>query len=411
MSQLSEDSIVTLPEPNQGPARLSEIQRRPSSSALRVLHVLDHLDTGGTEYGVLKVLQGLREDRFDCRICVMRDVRADLASSALLSGRVLRAGGPKEGSQFAIRRLGRVFQAWRPHIVHSRNWGAIESIPAARLAGIPVAIHSEHGYELDMLKGLPLRRRIIRRGFYQMADAVFTVTHDLSSYHAKQVHWPEGKIGTIYNGVDAARFSPRPSERIRMRRELGLPMSRLVIGAAGRLVPIKSYPTLLKAAGNLISSGHDISILIIGAGPERSSLEQMAAPLGDRALFLGERNDLPALFNAMDGFAQTSICEGMSNTILEAMASALPVLASRVGGNPELVADGTTGLLFPVQDAPALADRLVLLANNVELRRTLGDRARHRVLEEFTLDRMIDAYADLYAKLSARRGLTLPGEN
>jgi sugar transferase (PEP-CTERM/EpsH1 system associated) len=411
MSRLSEDYSVTLPEPNRGSTPLPEIQRRPSSSILRVLHVLDHLDTGGTEYGVLKVLQGLPEDRFDCQICVMRDARADLASSALLSGRVLRAGGPKEGSQFGIRRLFRVFRTWRPHIVHSRNWGAIEAIPAARLARVPIAIHSEHGYELDMLKGLPLRRRMIRRGFYQMADAVFAVTHDLSSYHAKQVHWREGKIGTIYNGVDAARFSPRPSERIRLRKELGLPENRFVIGAAGRLVPIKSYPTLLKAAENLVRSGHDISILMIGAGPERSFLEQMAAPLGDRVLFLGERHDLPALFNAMDGFAQTSICEGMSNTILEAMASALPVLASRVGGNPELVADERTGFLFPVQDASALADRISLLARNVELRRALGVEARHRVLAEFTLDRMIDAYAELYATLSARRGLTLPGEN
>jgi glycosyltransferase involved in cell wall biosynthesis len=167
----------------------------------------------------------------------------------------------------------------------------------------------------------------------------------------------------------------------------------------------------LKAAENLVRSGHDISILMIGAGPERSFLEQMAAPLGDRVLFLGERNDLPSLFNAMDGFAQTSICEGMSNTILEAMASALPVLASRVGGNPEIVADERTGFLFPVQDASALADRISLLVSNVELRRTLGVEARHRVLAEFTLDRMIDAYAELYATLSARRGLTLPGEN
>ena len=340
----------------------------------------------------------------------MRDARADLASSPLLSGRVLRAGGSKEGSQLGVRRLVRVFRAWKPHIVHSRNWGAIEAIPAARLAGVPIAIHSEHGYELDMLEGLPLRRRVIRLGFYQLADAVFAVTRDLSSYHARQVRWRAGKISTIYNGVDATRFSPRPAERIRMRRELGLPESRFVIGAAGRLVPIKSYPTLLKAAGKLVRSGHDISILIIGAGPERPSLEQMAAPLGDRVLFLGERNDLPALFNAMDGFAQTSICEGMSNTILEAMASALPVLATRVGGNPELVADGTTGLLFPAQDASALADGLSLLASNFELRRTLGGAARLRVLEEFTLDRMIDAYAALYSTLSTRRGLTIPGD-
>ena len=411
MSPLAEESIVTLPAPEAAPIVNHAARQQAPGTALRVLHILDHLDTGGTEYGVLKVVQGLAGNRFDSRICIMRDARTDLASSPLLDGRVLRAGGPKEGSQFGIRRLVSVFRALRPHIVHSRNWGAIESIPAARWAGVPVAIHSEHGYELDMLKGLPLRRRVLRRGFYHLADAVFAVTRDLSAYHAKQVHWRGDKIRTIYNGVNTDRFAPRAADRIRIRKELGLPEDRFVVGAAGRLVPIKSFPTLVKAAEILAGSGHDISVLIVGAGPERASLERLAAPLGDRARFLGERNDLPALLNAMDCFAQTSICEGMSNTILEAMASALPVLATRVGGNPELVIDQTTGLLFPVQDSSALAQRLSLLAHNFDFRRALGEAARRRAVAEFSLDGMIEAYSALYLTLAERRGLQLPGDN
>jgi sugar transferase (PEP-CTERM/EpsH1 system associated) len=373
---------------------------------LRVLHVLDHLDTGGTEYGVLKIMNGLSQTQFDSRICVMRGSNTELVNSCALHGRVFHAGGAATGSQLGIFRLRRIFQVWRPHIVHSRNWGAIEAIPAARLSGVPVAIHSEHGYELDMLKGLPLRRRLLRRGFYQMADAIFAVTRDLSSYHEQQVGWNGGRISTIYNGVDTSRFAPRPVERRLVREQLSLPERRFVIGVVGRLVPIKSYPTLLKAAVQLIEGGCDLSVLIIGAGPERKVLEQEASQLGDRAIFLGERNDLPALYNAMDVFAQTSLCEGMSNTLLEAMASGLPAVATRVGGNPELVKDEETGLSFPPGDVSSLVAKLALLANSPSLCQKLGESARQRALADFGLSQMLAAYERLYASLAERRGLS-----
>ena len=378
MWPLVEDAILTLTVQDADQQAVPGTQTGRQVAALRVLHVLDHLDTGGTEYGVLKVLQGLTGQRFDSRICVMRGARSEIADSPLLVGRVIRVGDLKVGSQRGVSRLARVFREWQPHIVHSRNWGAIEALPAARWAGVPVAIHSEHGYELDMLKGLPLRRRLARRVFYRLADAVFTVTHDLSSYHARQVGWKEGRIGTIYNGVDTKRFAPRPADRHRVREALGLPEGRFILGAVGRLVSIKDFPTLLKAAERVLSLGHDISVLIVGAGPERTSLERIAAALGDRVHFLGERNDLPDLFNAIDGFVQTSICEGMSNTILEAMASAVPVIATHVGGNPELVVDRTTGLLFPPLDASALAEKIALLVSRASLRQAFGDAARDR---------------------------------
>jgi sugar transferase (PEP-CTERM/EpsH1 system associated) len=372
-----------------------------------VLHVLDHLDTGGTEFGVLKVMNGLPQERFDCRVCVMRGARPDLADSALLAGRVFYAEGAKEGSQLGIRRLAHVFRSWRPHIVHSRNWGAIEAIPAACLTRVPVTIHSEHGYELDMLRGLPFKRRLLRRGFYCLADAVFTVSRDLSSYHARQVGWETDRIATIYNGVDTGRFRFRLSQRRRIREDLGLPEPRFVIGAVGRLVAIKDYATLLRAAGELLREGHDISVLLVGGGPERVALEKVAATLGDRAVFLGERNDLPMLFNAMDAFAQTSISEGTSNTILEAMASGLPVAATRVGGNPELITHEMSGLLFPPGDLAVLAANLAQLATNPNLCQRLGEAARQRVVNEFSLDRMLTSYEALYLNLAVRRSVSL----
>jgi glycosyltransferase involved in cell wall biosynthesis len=137
------------------------------------------------------------------------------------------------------------------------------------------------------------------------------------------------------------------------------------------------------------------------------ALEKVAATLGDRAVFLGERNDLPMLFNAMDAFAQTSISEGTSNTILEAMASGLPVAATRVGGNPELITHEMSGLLFPPGDLAVLAANLAQLATNPNLCQRLGEAARQRVVNEFSLDRMLTSYEALYLNLAARRSVSL----
>jgi sugar transferase (PEP-CTERM/EpsH1 system associated) len=405
MFRLAENSIALSDRLAKDEDLLVSAATDHRTGPLRILHVLDRLDTGGTEYGVLKLVNGLPKQKFENQICVMRGTRSRLADSQPLLNRVLYAGGPEKGRQFGFRRLVRVFRSWRPHIVHSRNWGAIEAVPAARWARVPVAIHSEHGYELDMLNGLPLKKRLLRRGIYGLADSVFTVCHDLSRYHARQTQWSPANIATIYNGVDTNRFAPLPLERHRVREELAIPEGRFVIGAVGRLVQIKDYATLVRAVQVLLRAGQDLSVLIVGDGPERAALEREAAPLGDRVIFLGKRDDLPGLFNSMDAFAQTSLCEGMSNTILEAMACGLPVVATCVGGNPELVIPEQTGLLFSPGDVSTFAASLARLAGDSNLSRRLGQAARERTLLQFGLDRMLATYEALYLTLAASHGL------
>ena len=136
----------------------------------------------------------------------------------------------------------------RPAIVHSRNWGGIEAVVAARLAGVAVAIHSEHGYELAMASGLPLQRRLLRHVVYRTASAVAVVTNDLRDYHAGQAWWKPDSIKVLYNGVDGQEFRPQPQVRDAVRRQLGIPVDALVIGSVGRMVPLKDFTTLLKAA-------------------------------------------------------------------------------------------------------------------------------------------------------------------
>lgn len=372
---------------------------------LRILHVINHLIPGGTEYTLLKLIQNLGETDFEHRICAVRWIDSAFAVQHNVQQKVYVAGTRDMKYQFPLFRLARIMRHFRPHVVHTRNWGALEGVIAAHLTCVPVVVHSEHGYEMDSLATLPLRRRLFRRAAYAMADAVFTNSHDLRNYHARQAWISPERIGLMYNGVDTTRFAPRPETRPGVRKLLGLPEDCFVVGTVGRLVPIKDHAALLKSAAILAERGVNVRVLLVGAGSERASLQRLisdAPSLVDRVHFSGASDQVPELLNAMDVFALTSLGEGMSNTLLEAMASGLPVVATRVGGNPEVVREGESALLFTAGDSTALADHLERFSRDKDLRLRFGTAARQRVLNQFQLDQMIANYRRLYVELAQR---------
>jgi sugar transferase (PEP-CTERM/EpsH1 system associated) len=373
---------------------------------LRVLHVVNRLGMGGTEYGVVKVIHGLDGKLFEHRICATRGYEKDLVERDNLQGRVYVAGSQEAGFQFLIPRLVRIMKDYRPHIVHSRNWGAIEAVVAARLARVPVAIHSEHGYEIEMLNGLSRRKRWVRRAVYAMTDCVFTVSEQLREYHAAQAGVTTRGIRVVPNGVDTNRFAPRPEKRFDLRKRIGLPIEGLVAGTVGRVVAIKGHATLLDAAESLINRGVDVYVLLAGSGPELAGLQERvknSRALTGRVVFLGATDGVPEVLNAMDAFVLPSVSEGMSNTLLEAMASGLPVLATRVGGNPELVEHGRTGWLFPPGNISELAAHLERLSVEPGLRLRFGDASRRVAVERFSLEKMTAGYQELYLELARRK--------
>jgi sugar transferase (PEP-CTERM/EpsH1 system associated) len=384
----------------------------PLSSCLRVLHVIDRLGVGGTEHGLVKVIQGLGISEFEHRVCAIRSLDESWARANLLETHAELIGQVVEGRQFLIGRLTRLMRSFRPHIVHSRNWGAIEAIPAARLAGIQVAIHSEHGYEVEMAAGLPLRRRVLRKMAYGMADAVFTVTEELRAYHARQAWTSAKRIRVLPNGVDIKRFAPRTVEGVETRERLGLPSECLVVGTIGRVVKIKDHLTLLRAAEQVAGGEIPIHVLIGGTGQELASLREFVASsqgLAGRVSFLGAIDNTPEILNAMDVFVLPSLNEGMSNTLLEAMASGLPVVATRVGGNPELVEESSSGWLFQPGDIRELASRLEQLCRDSSLRRELGNGARARAVSQFSLEGMVARYRELYLGLAKQQKVSSEG--
>ena len=373
------------------------------------MHVLDRLDLGGTEKAVMKLVRGLETGTFEHYICALRGAAASPGEWA--SGvTVLHAGREGAAFQFNVPRLVRVMRTIRPAIVHSRNWGGIEAIVAARLARVPIVIHSEHGYELEMAAGLPLRQRLLRHVVYRAASAVAVVTSDLRHYHAAQAWWKPDAIKILYNGVDGEEFRPQPQVREAVRRRHGIPADAVVLGSVGRMTPLKDFSTLLKAAEILAQEAPNLHVLLVGSGPALSGLQSYVANsyrLAGRVVFAGKVDGVADLLNAMDIFVLPTLMEGMSNTLLEALAVGLPAVATRVGGNPEIIAEGSCGYLFAPQDVSELVSQLRTLLRDPRLRADFGRAARDRVLQHFSLEQMLQRYRDLYLGLAMRRPATM----
>ncbi len=362
----------------------------------RIIHVLHRMGAGGTELALRKIVAGLDPDRFEHIICTVAPVpEAEMTGDVRFIS--LQRDGKKTGS--LISDLSRIFLRERPDIVHSRNWGAVEAVLAARLARVPRIIHSEHGRDIHTMHGDPLRRRVFRRFCYGLANEVFAVSNELREHYAKQTGIAPTRINVISNGVDVARFRPDAHARTRMRTFLGASDKDIVLGAIGRLDPVKDHVTLLLAAESIINSGVPLKVVIVGNGAERQKLQSLIdgnPPLRYSAILAGESGKPEEWLNALDVFALPSLSEGMSNTILEAMATGLPSVVTAVGANVDLVEHGHTGFVVNPRDVNALASRVLTLASNSSLRSDFGIRARQKAQSSFSLHRMLEQYSHLY---------------
>jgi len=407
--QTNTQSEISLGGPSRHVSSPASTQGR-----LRILHVLNYLRRGGTEFGVLKLIGGLGDDTFEHHLCATRKFDPDFVRCYSLENILSVAGTSRPGLQFPLFRLRKIIRKYRPHIVHTRNWGALEAVFAARLAHVPVVIHSEHGYEVDNMDGFPLRQRLLRHQAYSMVDCFFTVTKQLREYHAKQGWIRPEAIRVIYNGVDTQRFSPSSDARSGgLRGELAIPQDRFIVGSVGRLEPIKDYATLLKAVERLVERGKNVHALLVGGGSELSNLQGLVnrcPALQGRVTFTGASDHVPELLQCIDAFVLPSRGEGMSNTLLEAMSSGLPILATRVGGNVEIVEEGRSGQFFVTGNPHDLASQLESLMEDSAARCRLGMAARNRAVSEFSLQSMFNQYRSLYMDAAVRRGVSLEPE-
>jgi len=293
---------------------------------------------------------------------------------------------------------------FRPQILHSHMFHANLAARLVRLfCPVPVVISTLHSVAESSreTKGVRLRDFAYRLTD-PLADMVTAVSEAVADRHRSHGAVRAAKLRVIPNGVDTSRYRPDPARRERARRELGIE-ERFVWLAAGRLLWKKDYASLLRA----FARRPDEVLLLAGEGPEGDRLRQQARELGvdSRARFLGTREDLPALMNAADGFVLSSMFEGMPLVLLEAGASGLPIVATRVGGNAEVLPPEQRGWLVPPQKPAALARGMLrVLTMTEEERRATGVAARNFVLAHYLMDSVLDRWEDLYRRLLAEKG-------
>ncbi len=383
-----------------------KLDERPDARPL-VAHVLYRFDVGGLENGVVNLINQMPPERFrhaiialtECTDYRRRIHRDDVSCHGLGMRPGIDAG--------AHLRLWRLLRQLRPAIVHTRNLAALEGQVAATLAGVRHRVHGEHGRDVGDLDGSNRRYRRVRRLLQPLVHRYIALSRDLERYLLDDVGIPAHKVAQVYNGVDTARFGVPAGDRDPVPAAGFAANNDIVIGTVGRMQAVKDQPTLVRAFIRLAETEPllrpCLRLVMIGDGPLLAQSRDLlhAAGLEGQAWLPGMRDDVPAMLRAMDVFVLPSIAEGISNTILEAMACARPVLATRVGGNPELVEDGMTGVLVPAADPETMARALARYAADRELRRRHGDAGRRRVETVFGLDLMVRRYSEIYERLLA----------
>ena len=370
------------------------------AGTLKVMHILYMLRMGGTENGVVKIANGLFGAGVVSSICSCQPADA-LKHRLRAEVRLFEFNRRNRNDPWFVLQLARLLRRERPDIVHTHSWGTLcEGLIAARIAGVPRVVHGEHG-TMEM-RSWNLR---VQRLAWERADCVLSVSSRLAEKMAHAVRYPVDRIRVIRNGLDTTRFSP--ARREAARRRLGIAPDALVIGTVGRLVPVKDQAGLLRALALLKAQHTKFRAVIAGDGPLRTDLVALAASLGldDRVEFIGERTDVEDVLASFDIFVLSSVSEGLSNTILEAMASGVPVIATRVGGAEELVDDGRTGLLIQPSSVEQLAEALHRLALSLSEREEMGRAGRLRAEHAFALPVMLAGYESLYRELATGRAL------
>ena len=370
---------------------------------LKILHILHSLRIGGLENGAINLINRLDDGRFEHSICCI-DESGPMAKRLIRPVDIYALGKGERRDHLLPFKIASIIRKVKPDIVHTRNWGTIDGAIAAHLSKVRYVVHGEHGREAADPDGANKRRSVIRKALNPLISRFVTVSSELRDWLVRDVGISQDKVIQIINGVDTERFRPAGDKAI-ARSKTGFDPDSFLIGTVGRLDPVKDMQTLIDTIHRLtfnISNKKKIELLIVGSGPEEQKLKARALELqvSDRIYFIGERNDIPELMQAMDVFVLPSIAEGISNTLLEAMASGLPIVATRVGGNPEVVEDGVTGVLFEPGNSVGFAEKLFLYSSNPELARKHGCGGRIRAEERFSLGRMVKEYEKLYLSLA-----------
>ncbi len=373
----------------------------PIPARPHICHVIYRLDVGGLENGLVNLINHMPAAWARHSILSLKPATAFRRRISRPDVAVLELDKRDGKDPGAYPRAFRILRKLQPDVVHTRNLPALDMLAPAALARVPRLIHSEHGLDVAELDGRHRKYNLLRRLSRAVVDHYVSVSPDLADWLHRDIGVPAERVSTICNGVDTQRFAPGRDGRALLPTGFAGADS-VVIGTVGRLEPIKDQATLVRAFLGLLAADPKlrdrVRLVIVGEGSRREDLERLLAAGGaaDLAWLPGAREDTARIYRSFDVFVLPSLREGISNTLLEAMASGLPIVATRVGGNPGLVEEGSSALLVPPAAPDALGQALLRYVGDQDLRRAHGEAGRARALREFSLEAMVRGYARVY---------------
>ena len=378
-----------------------------------VLHVMYRFDTGGLENGIVNLINHMPAHAYRHAVMALTEVTDFSKRIQRDDVEFISLRKPPGHGVWQYAKLFKLFRQLRPAIVHSRNLAALEAQAPAWAAGVPVRIHGEHGRDIGDLDGSNVSYQRLRRFYKPFVHHYLALSRDLDEYLVNKVKVLPHKITQVYNGVDTRNFSPASNGTQSIAGCPFDPAIHWLIGTVGRMHPVKNQVMLAQAFVQALALAPQLRprlrLVMVGEGPLRAQAQAVleAAGLADLAWLPGERHDVADIMRGLHAFALPSLAEGISNTILEAMASALPVLATAVGGNADLVLHGLTGQIVPAADPAAMAREIAKLASSPQQARAMGEAGRRRVEVTFSMQAMVSTYQKVYDQQLRRSQLTL----
>jgi len=365
---------------------------------INIMHVLHSFDAGGLEEVVINLINHLNPSLFN--VCVCSLTKGGAFKNRISQNIKIFELNKRQGNDYLIPfRLMKLFKQEKVQIVHTHNWGTLcEGTLGAKLAHIPIILHQEHGTLISVIKNKKRRILATKFLFSYVENQVITVSNTLRQAIIEFLNIDKSRIITIYNGIDVNKFDIIIDKSLK-RKEIGLMNDDIVVGTIGRLAPVKNQKILIQAIGYLLNSVPQIKLIIVGKGPLEEELKTFTQNLNlsNKVLFLGQRDDIPELLKIMDVFSLPSLYEGISITLLEAMASGVPIVATNVGGNSEVVINEETGILIQPNDYIRLAEAINGIIKDKNKATRYTQAAKLQVKNKFSLKKMVMEYEKLYS--------------
>lgn len=374
-----------------------------------VLHVVYRFDVGGLENGVVNLINHMPPQAYRHAVLALTEVAPTFAQRIRREGvQTFALHKPPGHGVWQYPKLWRLFRELKPAVVHTRNLAALEATVPAWAAGVRARVHSEHGREGRDLGADTSRYDRVRRLYRPFVGHYVALSSELADYLRTVVKVATPLVTQVYNGVDTDKFTPAPGDR---RAILGCPFktdTHWLVGTVGRMHEVKDQANLARAFVRACELAPPLRqvlrLVMVGDGPLRTQVMEVLTTAGvqDACWLPGERHDVPQIMQSLHCFALPSKSEGISNVVLEAMACGLPVVATAVGGNPELVRPGATGTLVPAEDPDALARAIIELALDPARAAAMGRAGRADVEARFSMQSMTAAYQGVYDRLLGR---------